>query len=77
MSEDAFGSFLVLFALFCVTIPIFVLYIYSVFWAYNDANKRGKSGCLAALLVFLVSWPIGLLIWLLIRPGEEMKPPTA
>ena len=44
------------------------LYVWSIIWAYGDAEKRGKSGCLVALLVGLVSWPVGLIIWLVARP---------
>jgi hypothetical protein len=36
---------------------------------------RGKSGCLVALLVFLVSWPAGLIIWLIFRPDEKSVGP--
>ncbi|MDF2519973.1 MAG: hypothetical protein K0R84_601 [Clostridia bacterium] len=36
-------------------------------WAAIDASDRGKSGCLVFLLVFL-GGPIGLIVWLLIRP---------
>lgn len=36
-------------------------------WASTDAANRGKSGCLAFLLVILLG-PVGLIIWLLIRP---------
>lgn len=46
--------------------------IWSVIWAYGDAERRGKSGCLVALMVFLVTWPAGLIIWLVFRP--ERKP---
>lgn len=71
MSEDLFfGGFSLLFFL-CFALPIFVVYLYSIFWAYGDAEKRGKSGCLVALLVFLVSWPVGLIIWLIFRPEEK------
>ena len=55
----------------CVGLPFFILYIGSIIWAYSDAEKRGKSGCLVALLVFLATWPVGLIIWLLIRPHEK------
>lgn len=40
----------------------------SLFWAVNDAEKRGRSGCLILLLFFLLPWPTGLIIWLLVRP---------
>lgn len=36
-------------------------------WAASDAGKRGKSGCLVFLLIILLG-PVGLIIWLLIRP---------
>ena len=49
---------------------IFVIYIGSVIWAFADAQYRGKSGCLVALLVLLLVWPVGLVIWLLIRPSR-------
>ena len=51
-------------------VPLF-LFIWSISWAYGDAEKRGKSGCLVALLVAFLSWPIGLLAWLVFRPGEK------
>jgi hypothetical protein len=46
---------------------VFAIYIYSIVWVYRDANRRGKSGVLVALLVALISWPIGLLVWVLVR----------
>jgi hypothetical protein len=46
---------------------IFAIYIASIVWVYRDANRRGKSGILVALLVALISWPIGLVVWLIIR----------
>ena len=44
-----------------------VLYIVSIVWVYRDAERRGKSGIVVALLVAFISWPIGLLVWLLVR----------
>lgn len=49
---------------------VFFIYIATVVWAYSDGNARGKSGCLVALLVALLSWPIGLLIWIVLRPNK-------
>ena len=43
------------------------LYIASIVWVYRDAERHGKSGILVALLVALISWPIGLLVWLIVR----------
>ena len=49
-------------------IVLLALYIWSIVWAYRDANSRGKPGWLVALLVALLSWPVGLLVWLIFRP---------
>ena len=55
--------------LVAVLIPLLlVLYAASVIWAYRDAERRGKEGLLAALLVALVAWPVGLIVWLAVRP---------
>ena len=45
----------------------FVIWLIASIWASSDASDRGKSGLLVFLLVFFAG-PIGLLIWLLIRP---------
>lgn len=45
----------------------FALYIASIIWVYRDAERHGKSGILVALLVALISWPIGLIVWLIVR----------
>ena len=50
-----------------VGLLFFAIYIASIVWVYRDANRRGKSGVLVALLVALISWPIGLVVWLLVR----------
>lgn len=72
MSEsDVMGSVSTLFMMICIALPMTILVIWSIIWAYNDANKRGKSGCLVALLVFLLTWPVGLIIWLIFRPEEK------
>jgi Na+/proline symporter len=71
--EDLMG----LFFMMCLMIPLLVVVLGSVFWAYKDANKRGKSGWLVALMVFFVSWPAGLLIWLVFRPDKVTEPAHA
>jgi hypothetical protein len=54
-----------------VSLAVFIVYIGSVIWAFSDAQSRGKSGILVALLVLLLVWPVGLIIWLLIRPNTS------
>ncbi|MCC9167440.1 hypothetical protein [Pontibacter harenae] len=48
---------------------ILIIYIWSIVWSYKDAERRGKPGWLVALLVALLSWPISLILWLIIRPS--------
>lgn len=55
-----------------LSLIVFVIYIGSVVWAFSDARGRGKSGCLVALLVLLLVWPVGLIVWLLIRPASRV-----
>jgi hypothetical protein len=60
--------------LFLVPLGLVILglLVWSLIWVYGDAEKRGKSGCLVVLLVFLLDWPVSLLVWLVFRP--EIKP---
>ena len=59
--------------LFIILVPLGLLILGllagSLIWVYRDAEKRGKSGCLVALLVFLLEWPISLLVWVVFRPN--------
>ena len=60
---------------FVILLGFIALYVWSIVWAYGDAERRGKSGWLVALLVLLLSWPVGLIIWLIFRPEEKKTPP--
>jgi hypothetical protein len=53
-----------------LAIVIVPFYLGSVFWAFGDARARRKSGCLVAILVAFLSWPLGLIAWLIFRPEE-------
>ena len=48
-----------------------VIAVLSVIWAYSDAESRGKSGCLVALMVIFLAWPVGLVVWLIFRPEQK------
>lgn len=48
-----------------------IAWLASIVWAFRDARRRGKSGVLVALLVALLSWPLGLIAWLVFRPGDR------
>jgi hypothetical protein len=53
--------------LFTLATTAFVFWICTVPWAYHDAQKRGRPAALVALLT-LLSWPLGLITWLVFRP---------
>ena len=50
-------------------LALLAIYVATIIWAYGDATARGKSGCLVALVVAFLSWPIGLIVWLVFRPN--------
>ena len=52
---------------------ICIVYVYSIIWAYGDAEARRKPGCLVALLVAFLSWPLGLLLWIVFRPEDRRR----
>jgi uncharacterized membrane protein YoaK (UPF0700 family) len=58
--------------IFLAIVPLAILMmavlIGSLVWAYQDAEKRGKSGWLVVFLILLCNWPFSLLIWLAFRP---------
>jgi len=58
---------------FVIFLPLIIGLLVGI-WVYKDAEKRGKSGVLWLLLVWL-TFPIGLIIWLVVRPpiGGEKK----
>lgn len=49
------------------------LWLWSSGWAGKDAIRRGKPGWLVGILV-LLTWPLGFLAWVALRPNEP-KPP--
>ena len=59
---DIFGSLL---GCLCSVI-FFIVWLYLLFWIYKDAERRGSSGVLWAVLWFFFSW-IALIIWLIVR----------
>ncbi|MBL1135575.1 MAG: hypothetical protein D8M56_09695 [Chloroflexi bacterium] len=47
---------------------IFIAALASAFWVYRDASDRGSNGCLWALFVWFIFWPISLIIYIFLRP---------
>jgi hypothetical protein len=78
--QDAQWAWLGLTGFLCV-IPILWLIIAVLIgiWVYRDAEKRGSSGILWLIIVF-VTGIIGLIIWLIVRPpvgGKKTSPAQA
>ncbi|MDL5030448.1 hypothetical protein QRD43_00905 [Pelomonas sp. APW6] len=57
-----------------VALALLVSWVWTGVWAYHDATRRGKPGGAVAVLVMFVAWPLGLAVWLVLRP-EERRPP--
>jgi hypothetical protein len=68
MSGDEFGALLIIGSIL-FTIIFLILWIGSLIWVYQDAEKRGKTGCLWLLLLWF-TWPIGLMAYLVLRDKE-------
>jgi len=49
---------------------LLAFWIWAVIWVYRDAEERKGMGCLIAILVVLTG-PIGLLLWVLLRPERD------
>ena len=64
-------AFVWIFFIIPMMIVVLGLLVWSLIWAYKDAEKRGKSGWLVVLLVLLMNWPISLLMWLVFRPDVK------
>ena len=65
---------------YCILwIVLLIVWILLIVWVYKDAEKRGKSGILWAIIVF-ISGIIGLIIWFIVRPkkiaGAGYGPPV-
>lgn len=70
--EQSYSSFFAGLGLISIILGIVLLVFiaWSVIWSYQDARRRGKSPWLVALMVLLMVWPVGLIIWLLLRPQK-------
>ncbi len=68
MSGDEFGSLIIIGSILFMVIFL-VLWIGSLIWVYQDAEKLGKSGCIWLLLLWF-TWPIGLIAYLVVRDKE-------
>ena len=59
----------------CASLGLIVylfLALAGLIWVYQDAEKRGKTGCLWVLLI-LTGGPLGFIAYLILRNREEVK----
>lgn len=70
MDDNAVGMIGLAIAGF-MALAMLALMIWSLVWVYSDAERRGRSGCVIALLVFLVGWPLSIVLWVVARPDEQ------
>ncbi|MCJ8166751.1 hypothetical protein MKJ04_18030 [Pontibacter sp. E15-1] len=49
---------------------ILIVYVWSIVWSYKDAEQRNRPGWLVAIVVAFLAWPLGLFVWLLVRPNH-------
>ncbi len=68
-----FGPSLVRLSNSMFSIALLIIWIFVIVWVYRDAERRGMSGILWALLV-LIGNIIGLLIYLIVRSGGIQAP---
>ena len=47
------------------------IYVASLVWVFRDAERRGSSGILVTIMVAIIAWPLGLIIWWFVRPDGE------
>ncbi len=79
MPTGSDAAFLGLSTMCCIAFAIpAIIGLLIAIWVYKDAEKRGKSGILWLLIVW-ITFPIGLIIWLVVRPpiGGEKQASTA
>jgi hypothetical protein len=74
-TTDALGWFGFAFGL-CIAVAVImvVIRILILIWVYKDAEKRGTSGVMWLIIVFLLGI-IGLIIYLIVRPKVPVGPP--
>ena len=47
-------------------------FVASLIWIGRDAEFRGMSGFLVAILAGFIAWPLSLLLWIALRPPPRI-----
>ena len=69
--DTLFSSFGIIVIIIALVMLVFA--VWSVIWSFHDARRRGKSPWLVALMVLLMVWPVGLVLWLMLRPPKKVQ----
>ncbi|MEO6846325.1 MAG: hypothetical protein ABI443_03135 [Chthoniobacterales bacterium] len=69
---DNFGMLSDVFTQMAVGIVV-IFYFTSLYWAYDDARKRGRNSIKVLLLVAILAWPLSIIVWLFMRPRTKRK----
>ena len=56
-----------------VFLAFIIFSVASMVWIYKDARKRGKSGFVALLFIFLTGWPASFIWWFWLRPPFKLE----
>ena len=79
-SDDAANAAGALAALGCGIIPCiiwFALIIGMAVYVYRDATRRRMDNAILLTILTVVTGPLGLVIYLLMRPKGDVPPPTS
>lgn len=68
MDANAFGNFFPAASLMAGLVFL-ALFAWSLIWLYQDAESRGKAGCLWVLIAWF-TWPFGVLAYFLLRDQD-------
>ena len=45
-----------------------VIFLATLVWAWQDAQRRGKNGFVVVLFLLLTGWPLSFIWWFFLRP---------
>lgn len=68
---DAYGNLMPVWSGVSVLVGLafLILFAGSLIWLYQDAESRGKAGCLWMLIAWF-TWPFGVLAYILLRDQD-------
>ena len=58
-----------------LSLAMLVVWALSIAWVVRDADSRGKPGCALGLVIGILAWPWGLLVYWLVAQSDRPAPP--